>query len=49
MNLTMQDVPPPLPQHAPMTQFAVSHGELMVGGDRLSLLAARVGQTPFYA
>ncbi len=45
----MQDAPPPLPHHAPMTQFAVSHGELMPGGERLSTLAARVGQTPFYA
>ncbi len=45
----MPDAPPPLPQHAPMTQFAVSHGELMPGGERLTTLAARVGQTPFYA
>src|SRR3990167_5253194 len=39
----------PLPQHAPMPQFSAQGGELMVGGERLSLLAARVGQTPFYA
>jgi len=32
-----------------MDQFAVEDGELRVGGERLSLLAARVGQTPFYA
>jgi diaminopimelate decarboxylase len=32
-----------------MTQFAARDGELLVGGERLSLLAARVGQTPFYA
>ena len=38
-----------LPVHAPMQQFAVEQGELVVGGERLSLLAARVGQTPFYA
>ena len=38
-----------LPVHAPMNQFAVSGGELVVGGDPLSLLAAKVGQTPFYA
>ena len=38
-----------LPVHAPMNQFPVSKGELVVGGERLSLLAARVGQTPFYA
>lgn len=45
----MSDTPPPLPQHAPMTQFPVSDGELMVGDTHLSTLAARVGQTPFYA
>jgi len=38
-----------LPVHAPMNQFIVKEGELVVGGERLSLLAARVGQTPFYA
>ena len=32
-----------------MDQFNVDGGELVVGGERLSLLAARVGQTPFYA
>lgn len=39
----------PIPIHAPMTQFPVSNGELVVGGMLLSCLAARVGQTPFYA
>ncbi len=39
----------PMPVHAPMDQFAVQDGELVVGGERLSNLAARVGQTPFYA
>jgi diaminopimelate decarboxylase len=38
-----------LPVHAPMNQFPVDQGELVVGGERLSVLAARVGQTPFYA
>ncbi len=38
-----------LPVHVPMNQFAVREGELVVGGERLSRLAARVGQTPFYA
>ena len=38
-----------LPVHAPMDQFRVEGGELVVGGERLSRLAARVGQTPFYA
>jgi diaminopimelate decarboxylase len=43
-------VPPRvMPVHAAMDQFAVHDGELVVGGERLSLLAARVGQTPFYA
>ncbi len=37
------------PVHAPMTQFAVQDGELLVGGQKISRLAARVGQTPFYA
>jgi len=32
-----------------MDQFSVREGELVVGGERLSVLAARVGQTPFYA
>ncbi|MEO6626073.1 MAG: pyridoxal-dependent decarboxylase, exosortase A system-associated [Burkholderiaceae bacterium] len=32
-----------------MDQFPVENGELVVGGERLSLLAVRVGQTPFYA
>lgn len=38
-----------LPLHAPMNLFPVNGGELVIGGERLSLLAARVGQTPFYA
>lgn len=38
-----------LPVHAPMNQFPVDDGELVIGGERLSMLAARVGQTPFYA
>ena len=37
------------PPHAPMHQFAVCDGELLIGGHKLSVLAARVGQTPFYA
>lgn len=32
-----------------MTQFPVVNGELVLGGVRLSHLAERVGQTPFYA
>lgn len=38
-----------LPVHAPMNQFPVEGSELVVGGARLSRLADRVGQTPFYA
>ncbi|MFT3817990.1 MAG: pyridoxal-dependent decarboxylase, exosortase A system-associated [Rubrivivax sp.] len=38
-----------VPQHAPMSQFPVAGGELLVGGRPLSRVAARVGQTPFYA
>ena len=37
------------PTHAPMNQFAAQDGELLVGGQKISRLAARVGQTPFYA
>jgi diaminopimelate decarboxylase len=37
------------PVHAPMAQFPLRDGELLVGGQRLSVLAERVGQTPFYA
>lgn len=37
------------PKHAPLTQFSVSNGQLLVGQIPLSQLAARVGQSPFYA
>ncbi|MBK6675742.1 MAG: pyridoxal-dependent decarboxylase, exosortase A system-associated [Rhodocyclaceae bacterium] len=37
------------PAHAPTNQFAVLAGEMSVGGQPLSRLAARVGRTPFYA
>ncbi len=40
---------PTKPQHAVMDQFAVRDRELVVGGHKISTLAARVGQTPFYA
>jgi diaminopimelate decarboxylase len=33
----------------PISQFDVSGGHLVIGGVRLDHLAARVGQTPFYA
>ena len=45
----MSDAVKTAPQHVPQQQFAVRDGELCIGGEKLSLLAARVGQTPFYA
>ncbi|WP_265941684.1 pyridoxal-dependent decarboxylase, exosortase A system-associated [Dechloromonas sp. A34] len=45
----MTTVPRPLPVHAPMLQFAVADGQLLIGDIPLQRLAARVGQTPFYA
>jgi diaminopimelate decarboxylase len=38
-----------LPTHVSMNQWNMRDGELLVGGLTLSRLAARVGQTPFYA
>jgi diaminopimelate decarboxylase len=38
-----------IPVHAPMEQFPVVGGQLQIGGQSLSRLAERVGQTPFYA
>ncbi len=49
MSLTEPRTIPRAPVHAPMDQFARRDGELVVGGETLSVLAARVGQTPFYA
>jgi diaminopimelate decarboxylase len=40
---------PEKPTHVAMNQFAERDCELVVGGLKLSTLAARVGQTPFYA
>jgi diaminopimelate decarboxylase len=37
------------PQHAPLLQFPVVDDCLQIGGMPLTRLAARVGQTPFYA
>jgi diaminopimelate decarboxylase len=45
----MTNPPRSLPIHAPMPQFAVADGQLLIGGVPLAQLAARVGQTPFYA
>lgn len=38
-----------MPRHVEMNQFPVVDGELILGDMPLSRLAARVGQTPFYA
>ena len=45
----MSNSPVSQPIHAPMSQFFVADGMLVVGGIPLNQLAARVGQTPFYA
>ena len=45
----MSSASKPAPVHAPMDAFPTLDGELIVGGLPLSRLAARVGQTPFYA
>ncbi|EXI88039.1 MAG: L-glutamyl-[BtrI acyl-carrier protein] decarboxylase [Candidatus Accumulibacter regalis] len=45
----MSEVQRSFPSHAAMDQFPVADGELVVGGMALTRLAARVGQTPFYA
>jgi diaminopimelate decarboxylase len=37
------------PRHAPMNQFDVRDGCLVVGGIALPRLAAQIGRTPFYA
>ena len=37
------------PVHAPMHQFPVRDGQLLIGGQSLGLLTERVGQTPYYA
>ena len=37
------------PVHAPMDQFPVKDGELLIGGIKISQLAQQIGQTPFYA
>ncbi|MEN3111597.1 pyridoxal-dependent decarboxylase, exosortase A system-associated [Uliginosibacterium paludis] len=37
------------PVHAPMTQFPVRDGELMLAGIPLTQLTEQLGQTPFYA
>ena len=46
---TMQASERSIPMHAPMNQFPIEDGELLVGDIPLTRLASRVGQTPFYA
>ncbi len=45
----MTDAPREKPSHAAMDQFRSEGGELLIGGIPLTRLAARIGQTPFYA
>jgi len=45
----MSDILREKPTHAPMDQFQSRDGELIIGNIPLRRLAARVGQTPFYA
>ena len=55
MNLTVEAAKPlaaaarVAPAHAPMLQFKTAGGELLVAGQPVTRLAARVGQTPFFA
>ncbi len=49
MSLTDRPTTPRPIAHAPLVQFETQGNELMLGGMPLSRLAARVGQTPFYA
>ena len=37
------------PAHVPMNQFPIVDGQLHIGGQPLTRVAERVGQTPFYA
>jgi diaminopimelate decarboxylase len=46
---TASMTPAAKPVHALMDQFGHADGELLIGGHKVSALAARVGQTPFYA
>jgi len=46
MNINTPRTPP---VHALMSQWLMRDGELLIGGQPVSRLATRVGQTPFYA
>lgn len=45
----MTQTPREKPTHVPMDQFRSEAGELQIGGIPIGRLAARIGQTPFYA
>ena len=45
----MSESPRVAPAHVPMSQFSVAGDQLLIGGLSIQQLAARVGQTPFYA
>ena len=51
LDTSLPAAAPARPVHAAMDQFPrdAGSGELLIGGQRASVLAARVGQTPFYA
>ena len=36
-------------QHAPHPYFDARHGELLIGGRKVSAIAVEFGRTPFYA
>jgi len=36
-------------QHAPNPYFSAQDGELLIGGRKVSTIAAELGSTPFYA
>ena len=50
MNSPSNRPPPrPAPTHAPLTGFTIADDRLVIGGQPVDRLAARVGRTPFYA
>lgn len=49
MSMNAAPAPATPPQHAPLQDYALRDGELLIGGQTLTRLAERVGQTPFYA
>jgi diaminopimelate decarboxylase len=45
----LAETQPSAPSHASPPPFEVAQGQLRIGGQPISRLAARVGSTPFYA